>query len=413
MSKKKGILSLHLEQKKTKSGITWLLRYQDIDGKRYRISGGDKKGRAQALLSQYFSEINSSDAIDARQRGLTYNQFKSEQDLAMQKKQLERRTIVDFFNERLESAKFEKAKKTVKAYQICHRHFIAYIESYNKINKVNITFMEEISLTILEGFQLQLKSKYGFAPASIRQRISIIQCHLTRAQKLGIIVKSPGYQLDRILLEEKEIITYSEDELKRLLNVVQSLDPKWYLYILVALDTGCRPMELQQLAKKKQINFFSSGNIEYGTILIESQANMRTKTKNSRFVVLKNSSVKLLKPYLLSFNDDDVVFKDLDKSNGRKYAQFLKLAGIPIEKSIYTLRRTCLSKLASQNLSPLKLMKLAGHRNIATTLKYYVSMDSIEIAKEVALYDQSLKENKDTDSNSGNTVMEAKAVYAI
>lgn len=408
MSKKKMLLTIYLEPRKTISGITWSLRYKDIDGKRYRLEACDKKGRAKTLLSKFNSELNSDEALEARQRGLTYNQFKEEQELRHQKKQLARRTIVDFLNERLESAKYEKAANTAKSYKSCHCHFLSFIESYNRDNKVKITFMEDISLSILEAFQLYLKTKHGFAPASIKQRINIIQGHLTRAEKLGYIVKSPGYQLDQILIPEQEVIIYSEDEIKRLLNVVLSEDPKWHLYILVALDSGCRPMELQQLAKKKHFKFFSSGNTEYGTILIESQANMRTKTKNSRQVPLKDHTVKLLKPYLLSFSDDDVVFKDIDKSKGKKYARFLKLAGIPSEKSIYTLRRTCLSRLANQKFSPLQLMKVAGHRSINTSLKYYIAINSVEIAKEIALYELS-------NTNSGiidNSVKEAKAVYA-
>lgn len=212
---------------------------------------------------------------------------------------------------------------------------------------------------------------------------------------------------------------YTESEVNRLLNVVKSEDPLWYLYLLVSLDSGCRPMELQQIAKKKHFKFFSSGDVEFGTILIEIQSNQRTKTSNSRLVPLKNDSVKLLKPYLLSFNDDDVIFKDIDRSKGKKFARFLKLAGIPLEKSIYTCRRTCLSRLANQNLSPLKLMKVAGHRSINTSLKYYVSMNSIEIAKEIALYEQASKADKKSDKNpdnnldiTDNTVKEAKAVYA-
>lgn len=411
MKRKKQIINIHLEQKKTQSGITWFLRYQDIDGKRYRIAGSEKKGKAQALLSKMYNELNSDEAVEARNRGCTYNQFKAEQEQNRHKMLLERKTIEEFLISRIENAKIEKANSTVKAYEITNRYFLEYIRHYNRENKLNISYLEDITVSLLEGFQIYLKSKYGFEPATIKVRMNILQGHLSRAQKLGYILKSPGTKLDQVKIPDKEVVTYSDVELKRLLNVVKSKDPRWFLYILVALDSGCRPMELQQLVKKKHIKFYKSGNVEFGTILIESQDNMRTKTKNSRFVPLKDHTVKLLKPYLLSFGDDDVVFKDIDKSKGRKYAQFLKLAGIPVSKSIYTLRRTCLSKLANQKLSPLQLMKVAGHKSINTSLKYYLAFDSIEISREIALYEQNRKHG-DGSEITDNTVRDAKAVYA-
>ena len=122
--------------------------------------------------------------------------------------------------------------------------------------------------------------------------------------------------------------------------------------------TGGRVNEIIQLKKSDIVNKKLTFRAE------------TTKRKKERFVIIPNVFLKVLKEYMSSLTDDDVLFKLTSQRVWQLSKQYTKKAGINKDIHPHSFRHTYATELY-HNTGDLKLVQeLLGHSDIASTSIY-------------------------------------------
>ena len=93
-------------------------------------------------------------------------------------------------------------------------------------------------------------------------------------------------------------------------------------------------------------------------------------------------------PEALNESPEKLLFPDYTVSHvGKKYRKFLRYLKISKSKryTLKTFRKTFGTNMAALNMPVKDLMYLMGHREVETTMKYYVKANSAEIGKRINL----------------------------
>lgn len=403
MSSKKRI-EAYLNKRESKKGDSiYTIRYVDIDGSSPRESLGQiTQRKASRILSEFNAKLNTSEVIEARSRGISYQNYLNNQ-LDKERKALEsRKTIKEFFEAQLEVARVQKARKTFQSYSKSYRQFIAFM------NKKGIEHLIDITYESMEQFMLYLKGELQYKPATVDSKIQGIKVALNAAVKHGFIQASPATRLASIKIPQNEILILTPEEWTRLLNVVESDGRSDYVTMLMTcMDTACRPMEIFTIIRKKDFHFEIDPETgeEYGTIdIVNSEIN--TKNKKNRSTPLRPETVKRLKKYLSAFRDQEHPFGEMDKDHGKQFRIWMEKANI-FGRTFYAIRRTALTKYA-ETMSVQELNSISGHSSIEVTRRFYLKVEAKEVARKVAR--QLIYKPKD-DSDDKKGVKEGKLKY--
>ena len=259
---------------------------------------------------------------------------------------------------------------------------------------------------------------------TIREYHMFISSVMSRAEKEGRVIFNPCNKIDAPKKDYHKAEILQPDEVKKMLDLLESEPLKWRLYIHLLLTSGARRGEIAGL-KWAKVDFFNN-QIEITNNLIYDSTHgvyeTTPKTEESiRFIKLPAETMEMLRTWRKQcnlyrktnaekWNDTDFVFIQENgnpihpQSVSRWFDRFCKRNDLP-KISLHKLRHTAASILIDSGMSIAAVSKRLGHSQISTTLNVYTHQikkrDEIEadtIANAIyakSRTQQSTKKNRD------------------
>jgi len=196
-------------------------------------------------------------------------------------------------------------------------------------------------------------------------------------QEENYIVKTPFRKRQTPRRDELEVEVFTKDDIKLILDHVYAKDKKMYVCFSLLLLIGTRPIDLI--------------NLTYGDIKLDEKKIVIKMAKTGNlimFPIYEDLGNFLLEVYPNILNEpvDKLLFDNYTVPYiGQKFRRLLSVLKISKEKgyTLKTFRKTFGTNMAALNIPPKDLMYIMGHREISTTMKYYVKAKSEEIEKRI------------------------------
>lgn len=196
-------------------------------------------------------------------------------------------------------------------------------------------------------------------------------------QEENYILKTPFRKRQIPRRDELEVEVFTKDDIKLILDHAYTNDYKMYICFSLLLLIGTRPIDLI--------------NLTYGDIKLETKKIVIKMAKTGNlimFPIYEDLGNFLLEVYpnILKEPHDKLLFENYTVPYiGQKYRRLLSSLKISREKgyTLKTFRKTFGTNMAALNIPPKDLMYIMGHREISTTMKYYVKAKSEEIEKRI------------------------------
>lgn len=218
----------------------------------------------------------------------------------------------------------------------------------------------------------------GLAPRTIHHQTLILRQVFDFAVKNEMITKNPAVGVSLPRVEAKEPRALTNDECHRLLI---SLPAAYQPFIYTVLATGMRWSEATTLT-------VSDLNLLKRTLTVRGS---KTNAGN-RTIALSKSDSQVISRHLAATgrtgaNGDEPLFtspegKSLHSSNFRQRVFLKALAAAELQGvTFHDLRRTHATALVAAGVDPKAIQQRLGHKDIATTLKFYARPTNQGIAK--------------------------------
>ena len=250
----------------------------------------------------------------------------------------------------------------------------------------------------------------GLSPTTVNIRIATVKPVFRWAVKRRMLYEDPWQYVKQLKVPKKLIRILENDEFQRILENAPSL--MWRARLLLAKTAGLRRGEVLNLTVK-DVDF------NHGVVCVQPKKETeftwrwQVKDKDVREVPLIEELAKLLvqlqvelpegQPYLLIPPQRyqrlielkergkllDWVRRDPDNNFSRSIGSLFHKSEVR-DATFHDLRRTCITEWLENGLHPHEVMRLAGHSNISTTMKYYVGVrrdlvDRARIASEAGM----------------------------
>lgn len=254
------------------------------------------------------------------------------------------------------------------------------------------------------------RNKKGLAKKSVKNIRGILSAALNYACDKNLITDNPVLESSLPSFENdinKEIVIYSPEQVKTLLDTAKESDSHIFVFLLLALYTGLRRGELLALTwndidfKNKQLRVTKSRTGTYRNV---TQLVTTPKTKSSNRVIPLTDNVieELLQEKKRQEEYKQLFGNAYDKNHnfvvrnkiGKPYTnlnailrvvdRIEKKAGLP-HCTIHGLRHTVASILDDNGVPLQEISKLLGHESVTTTERIYIQRnrkaqrESIEI----------------------------------
>ena len=217
---------------------------------------------------------------------------------------------------------------------------------------------------------------------------------LRRSEGLGIIDRVPRIRLVPIDKDETPE-WYEVQEYRRLIDAAERLDPRIHIMVLLAGSAGLRKSELAALKwsdvdiKRRILHVQRSiwegkRGERHETIPKGGKGRMVTMTTALARALARHRH--LIGPRVLYADNGQEV---TDRVVQRWYSRAQRAAGLDVSGGIHRLRHTFCSMLAAEGAVPGDIQKLAGHQNLATTMRY-MHLSPTRLDAAIRLLDRAL-----------------------
>jgi integrase len=246
---------------------------------------------------------------------------------------------------------------------------------------------------VTEARLSELTAKFGrtkkangetLSAKTVRNVLQVLRRSLTWAEHMHWIDHAPVVDMPRIDEPEME---YLRDEQLAALLAAAAAEPKWYAAVLLAADAGLRLGELRAL-RWTDIN-------EVTNKIVVSRSRWRQdegspKSRKSRSVDISRRLRDALTALRAICRGDYVLSRDDGQPYGTEHmsatinrlAQKAKLD----QRGWHMLRHTFCTRLATKGAPVTTIKELAGHANLATTMRYMHVVPG-STARAIALLD--------------------------
>lgn len=262
----------------------------------------------------------------------------------------------------------DKAPETVKGYVIELNLLNKYLsQKYN-----GLVYLEDIKIQDLEEYLDFLKGK-GHAPATRSRAIYIIRAFYNFCYKKEYITQNIAVKLEAIPVPEKERVFLTTEEMKALIDGINS--PIIKLIVNTLYLTGMRISECLNL-------LLNDVNLKEGIIIVRN-----TKNKHDRQIPIHRELMRLLtnyvenwrdgvlNPYFFCLNNTSRISPDHVNRVLNKTAQSLNMAK---HVTCHIIRHSFASSLVARNINIVNIQKLLGHRDLSTTSIYtHTNLDEL------------------------------------
>lgn len=242
----------------------------------------------------------------------------------------------------------------------------------------------EITTEDISKYIILLKNK--LTNSSMHTYIKYAKMLFNYLEEENYISKTPFRKRQIPRRDDIEVEVFSKDDISLILDYVDSYDHKMYVFLSLLLLIGTRPIDLV--------------NLTYGDIKLTQKRIVIKMAKTGNLILfpiyenLRNFLLEVF-PNILNEPHDKLIFENYTVPYvGKKYRRILRRLKIPKEKgyTLKTFRKTFGTNMASLNIPTKDLMYIMGHREVSTTMKYYIQPKSEEIEKRISLESQKLIE---------------------
>lgn len=275
----------------------------------------------------------------------------------------------------------DKHKNTIKGYELFFERFSKSFPldlSCSTINKISI----ESWINKIKKLKLQRNTIYGI--------VKNLKKFLNFMFEYNYI---PHFIINKDVLvrpEVKEIITFTNNDLRKLIDNLESKNENFVTMIYLLLYTGLRPTDIIDI-RVEDIDF------ENSLLRYYSQ-----KTKNYFVVPIHPELIPTLKSRCDQIKDGRLLnycgAKEMGKAL-RRYLEKIDLDGKSY--NLRTFRKTFISLAYDSDIDLAIVSKLVGHSNISTTAKFYnkimISRQSEQLNKFKLPLKQEIPSNKNAE----------------
>jgi len=220
-------------------------------------------------------------------------------------------------------------------------------------------------------------------PVTVNIELRCLKAGFNLAAKYNYVKTNPFMYVKQIKEVQKEKMVFTQDEIQRLLYVVDI--PVMKYFILIGVYTGMRLGEILNLEWKDIL-------LEERLIKILNKDDYKIKTGKVRTVPISDKLLIALMEMKQNYREPDKSFvfqsykcKPFDKSFiTRKFKYFVRKAKLNDTLHFHNLRHTFITELLKKGVSIYKVQKLAGHSSIKTTEGYaHLVVDDLRSAVEL------------------------------
>lgn len=274
------------------------------------------------------------------------------------------------------------SNKTVETYRLC-------LEAHT-IDTWGERLIDDItSLEIRELIRLKVSDR---SPSHQKNILKYIRGAFSYAVEKGILNSNPTPAMKfKIGNKLKSVLTL--EQVKILLTQAKVMDSEWYPTWATALYTGMRNGELYALTWDK-VNFGQR------RILVDSSWNSEdgfkdTKSGDDRIVEIAPELLIILRELKIKSFETPFVLPRIDKwdkgEQARELRMFLQGLGLPRIR-FHDLRATWATIMLSMGIAPIKVMSMAGWKDLKT-MQFYIrksGVDTTGISDSLSLHNPSL-----------------------
>jgi integrase/recombinase XerD len=250
-----------------------------------------------------------------------------------------------------------------------HKLYVSAIK--NLLNFIGNKPIKQITTKELDNYKN--KRSKEIEKATVNIELCCIKAIFNLALKWDFISFSPAKEVKKFSIEQKEILSFSDSELKILLDTIPEGNLK--NIVLFALYTGCRENEIVNIQVKDI-------NLAERVISIINKEDFKTKSRKIRYIpiseklagllhnILKNERniYTLFNPDMYFFNKNGIKF---DKNYvSKQFKKYLRLADLPEKFHFHCLRHTAITNLVRAGVNINYIKQIAGHSDIKTTENY-------------------------------------------
>jgi integrase len=270
-------------------------------------------------------------------------------------------------------SKFNDVHITLRSisHQRNYRFSMNYLKQVISENK----YVSEITTEDISKFIILLRDSR--TNSTMHTYIKYAKMLFNYLQEENYILKTPFRKRQIPRRDELEVEVFTKDDIKLILDHAYTNDYKMYICFSLLLLIGTRPIDLI--------------NLTYGDIKLETKKIVIKMAKTGNlimFPIYEDLGNFLLEVYpnILKEPHEKLLFENYTVPYiGQKYRRLLSFLKISREKgyTLKTFRKTFGTNMAALNIPPKDLMYIMGHREISTTMKYYVKAKSEEIEKRI------------------------------
>lgn len=341
--------------RKVKGSPYWYVDYYDNDGKRIRKSIKTySKKVAEAYLIEFLNQ-RAKGKIGIL-RNITFKDYKD--------------IYLDFIRQ-------EMRPKTLKIYSGILKFFEEYLSK-----ETNCVYLQDISREILNNY------KHYRARTLVANSVNIdlrtLKSFFNEAIKRNLLKDNPMKGVALMECVEEPTKKLSIEEYQRIFTEakIRYKNPKQdsFVALLYAyVYTGARSEELLNLTQE-QID------LKNGVMHIYSHNDFKTKTGKMRVVSLHPLVIGELKKLkkdseFVFYSEKGVRYKRQFWAKFKRIVRDLGLGWVKVKH----LRSSLASHLSQRGVSPEIVAKILGHKNISTTLKYYLHATNKDISNAINL----------------------------
>ena len=195
-------------------------------------------------------------------------------------------------------------------------------------------------------------------PASVNIEVRTIKAAFSKAVEWEIIKKNPFAGVKEIKCQQRPLKYLDEQQIRKVLEILEEFPPVWKHIFLIALNTGGRLSEITNLTWQ---------DIRDGFVVFRN-----TKNRKVRNVPISKELNNILEEMKLKRKGPSAkLFPFTDKLYiSKKFKKIFRKAGLSEDYSFHCLRHTFASRLAMKGVDLVTIKQLLGHSDIRTTMIY-------------------------------------------
>ena len=220
-------------------------------------------------------------------------------------------------------------------------------------------------------------------PVTVNIELRCLKTSFNLAMKYNYVKTNPFVYVKQIKEVQKEKMVFTQEEIQRLLDVVDI--PILKYFILIGIYTGMRLGEILNLEwndilfEQRLIKILNKDNYTIKT------GKVRTVPISDKLLIVLMEMKQICLEPTKSFLFQSYNGKPFDKSFiTRKFKYFVKRAGLNESLHFHNLRHSFITELLRKEVSIYKVQKLAGHASVKTTEGYaHLVVDDLREAVEL------------------------------